>query len=140
MRINQLSIFVENKTGRLHTIVDALREGGINLRALSIADTTDFGILRLIVDNADAARAALAEIGVISKITSVIAVKIDDKAGGLACVLDTISDSGLSIEYMYAFLSEESGRAMMVLKTDKDEKAEEILTRAGIKLASEKDI
>ena len=137
MRINQLSIFVENKAGRLHTIVDALRSSGVNLRALSIADTTDFGILRIIVDNAQVARASLANIGVISKITEVIAVKIDDKAGGLACVLDTISDSGLSIEYMYAFLSEESGRAMMVLKTDDDARAEKILTDAGIKLACE---
>ena len=140
MRIKQLSIFVENKTGRLHTIVDALREKDINLRALSIADTTDFGILRLIVSDAEKAKAALAEIGVISKVTDVIAVMIDDRTGGLASVLDTVSDTGLATEYMYAFLAKDTGRAMMVLKTDDDTAAERILTEKGIELVSQMDI
>ena len=140
MRIKQLSIFVENKTGRLHTIVDALREKDINLRALSIADTTDFGILRLIVSDAEKAKAALAEIGVISKVTDVIAVMIDDRTGGLASVLDTVSDTGLAIEYMYAFLAKDTGRAMMVLKADDDTAAERILTEKGIELVSQMDI
>ncbi len=140
MRIKQLSIFVENKSGRLHSIVDALREKNINLRALSIADTTDFGILRLIVDNSEAAKEALSAIGVISKITEVIAVKIDDKAGGLASVLDTLSSSGVSIEYMYAFLGRESGRALMVLKSDDDAKAENTLTSAGISLLDQTEL
>ena len=140
MRIKQLSIFVENKTGRLHNIVDALRSGNINLRALSIADTTDFGILRLIVDNAEAAKAALSKIGVISKITDVIAVKIDDKTGGLASVLDTISDSGIALEYMYAFLGREAGRALMVLKTDNDDIAEETLAAANIELLNQAEL
>lgn len=140
MRIKQLSIFVENKTGRLHSIVDVLRHGNINLRAMSIADTTDFGILRLIVDDADAAKSALADVGVISKITDVIAVKIDDRAGGLASVLDTLADSGVAIEYMYAFLSKEHGRALMVLKSDDDDRAEATLTSAGIALACEAEL
>ncbi len=140
MRIKQLSIFVENKTGRLHSITSALSKSGINMRALSIADTTDFGILRLIVCDADKAKAVLADIGVISKITDVIAVMIDDKTGGLASVLDTVSDTGLAIEYMYAFLAKDSGRAMMVLKTDNDEKAEKTLTEKGIELVSQMDI
>lgn len=140
MRIKQLSIFVENKTGRLHSIVDTLGEKGINLRALSIADTTDFGILRLIVSDAQKAKSALSEIGVISKVTDVIAVMIDDKTGGLASVLDTVSDAGLAIEYMYAFIARESGKAMMVLKTDNDEAAESILTAKGIILVSEESI
>ncbi len=140
MRIKQLSIFVENKTGRLHSIVDALSESNINMRALSIADTTDFGILRLIVDDSDKAKAALANIGVISKITDVIAVKIDDKTGGLASVLDTISDAGLAIEYMYAFLGRESGRALMVLKSDDDTKAESLLIGAGISLVDQSEL
>ena len=140
MRIKQLSIFVENKTGRLHNIVDTLRSGNINLRALSIADTTDFGILRLIVDNPESAKAALCEIGVISKITDVIAVKIDDKTGGLASVLDTISDSGIALEYMYAFLGREAGRALMVLKTDNDDAAEKTLTAANIELLPQAEL
>ncbi len=140
MRIKQLSIFVENKTGRLHSIVDVLSKGNINLRALSIADTTDFGILRVIVDDSDAAKAALAEVGVISKITDVIAVKIDDKTGGLASVLDTLSDSGISIEYMYAFLGRETGRALMVLKSSDDDAAAKTLTAAGIALTEQAEI
>ena len=140
MRIKQLSIFVENKAGRLHSIVDALRTGGVNLRALSIEDTTDFGILRLIVDKPEEAKNALSQIGVISKITEVIAIKINDEAGGLAAVLDTLSDSGISIEYMYAFLSGETGRALMVLKSDNDTAAEKTLNEAGIALADESEI
>lgn len=140
MRIKQLSIFVENKPGRLHSIVDALRRENINIRALSIADTTDFGILRLIVSNPQSAKTALAEIGIISKITEVIAVKIDDRTGGLASVLDTISESGIAIEYMYAFLGREHGRALMVLKSDDDEAAERALTAMGVELANESEL
>ena len=140
MRIKQLSIFVENKAGRLHSITTALSKNGINMRALSIADTTDFGILRLIVCDAEKAKAVLADIGVISKITDVLAVMIDDRTGGLASVLDTVSDTALSIEYMYAFLAKDTGRAMMVLKTDNDERAEKILTEKGIELVSQMDI
>ncbi|MBR2465904.1 MAG: hypothetical protein IKB38_03110 [Clostridia bacterium] len=140
MRIKQLSIFVENKTGRLHSIIDALSKANVNLRALSIADTTDFGILRVIVDDSDAAKAVLSEIGVISKITDVIAVKIDDKTGGLASVLDTLSDSGIFIEYMYAFLGREAGRALMVLKSSDDDAAAAALTAAGIALTEQSEI
>lgn len=140
MRIKQLSIFVENKTGRLHSITQALSENGINMRALSIADTTDFGILRLIVCDAQKAKKVLSDIGVISKITDVLAVMIDDRAGGLTSVLDTVSDTAVSIEYMYAFLAKDTGRAMMVIKTDDDDKAERVLLEKGIEIASQMDI
>ena len=99
MFIKQLSIFVENKNGRLETIIDTLSKSGINISALSIADTTDFGILRMIVDDPDKARNALRDIGVISKCTDVIAVYIDDKTGGLAEVLKVLSEEELGIEY-----------------------------------------
>ena len=140
MRIKQLSIFVENKAGRLHSITTALSENGINMRALSIADTTDFGILRLIVCDAEKAKSVLSDIGVISKITDVIAVMIDDKTGGLSSVLDTLSETDTEIEYMYAFLAKDAGRAMMVIKTQDDDKAEKILLEKGINLASQADI
>ena len=140
MRIKQLSIFVENKTGRLHSITQALSENGINMRALSIADTTDFGILRLIVCDAGKAKKVLSDIGVISKITDVLAVMIDDKTGGLTSVLDTVSDTAVSIEYMYAFLAKDTGRAMMVIKTDDDDKAERVLLEKGLEIASQMDI
>ena len=140
MRIKQLSIFVENKTGRLHSITQALSENGINMRALSIADTTDFGILRLIVCDAQKAKKVLSDIGVISKITDVLAVMIDDRAGGLTSVLDTVSDTAVSIEYMYAFLAKDTGRAMMVIKTDDDDATERVLLEKGIEIVSQMDI
>ena len=140
MFIKQLSIFVENKPGRLHTIMDALGDNGINISALSIADTTDFGILRVIVDNIEKAREVLKEIGVISKVTDVIAVYIDDKVGGLAALLDHVSDAGLSINYMYAFLGRTEGKALMVMKPDDMENAVAMFESKGIKLAGPDEI
>lgn len=140
MFIKQLSVFVENKPGRLHAIVDKLGKAGVNLRALSIADTTDFGILRAIVDDNEKAKAVLSEIGVVSKTTDVIAVYVDDEAGGLASVLNAVSDAGIGIEYMYAFLGRTHGKALMVLKADDEEALEGILTSRGVELASPEDI
>ena len=140
MFIKQLSIFVENKQGRLHAIMDALSDNGINISALSIADTTDFGILRVIVSDVDKAKTVLKEIGVISKVTDVIAVYLDHKVGGLSAVLDHISDAGLSINYMYAFLGRTEGKALMVMKPDDMEMAVETLEAKGIKLAGPDEI
>ncbi len=98
MFLKQLSIFVENKPGRLEAIIDTLGKNNINIRALSIADTTDFGILRLIVDDVDRAKSVLKETGVISKRTDVVAVFLDDRSGGLAKVLSVLTAGGLNIE------------------------------------------
>ncbi len=140
MTIKQLSIFVENKTGRLHSIMDTLSSAGVDITALSIADTTDFGILRVIVSDIFAAREALKEIGVVSKVTDVIAVYIDHKVGGLASVIDHLSDEGVSIEYMYAFLGRKEGKALMVLKVDDQQKAIKIFNSNNVKLASSDEI
>ncbi len=140
MFIKQLSVFVENKPGRLNSVVESLGNAGINLRALSIADTTDFGILRAIVDDNERATKVLSDIGVISKTTDVVAAFIDDEAGGLASVIRTISDAGISIEYMYAFLGRTEGKALMVLKADDEEALEAVLTSRGIALAGEENI
>ena len=140
MFINQLSVFVENKPGRLHTVVDALGKNGINLRALSVADTTDFGILRVITDNNDKAQLTLREMGIISKSSRVIAVSIDDQAGGLASVLEVVSAAGVSVEYMYAFLGRTHGKALMVIKTDDEAKAEAALKAAGASVDIEGEI
>ena len=140
MFIKQLSVFVENKHGRLEAIINALGEKGVNISALSIAETSDFGVLRLIVDDIDAAKNCLNEIGVISKITDVIAVYIDDRTGGLASVLKIVSEGGVSIEYMYAFLGRTEGKALMVLKADDEVKVQEVLTSHGIALAAPEEI
>lgn len=140
MFIKQLSIFVENKTGRLQSIVDALSEKAINISALSIADTTEFGILRLIVSDCDAAKEALRDIGVISKSTDVIAVQIDDRTGGLAEVLKVVSDCGIDVEYMYAFLGRKHGHAFMVLKAADPDAAANALANHGVTIAGPEDI
>ncbi len=140
MFIKQLSIFVENKAGRLQAIMDALSENEINISALSIADTTDFGILRIIVDNPDKAKLVLKGMGVISKATDVIAVYIDDRSGGLASVLNIISNAGISIEYMYAFLGRTEGKALMVVKADDEETTVKVLAQHGISIASANEI
>lgn len=140
MFIKQLSVFVENKAGRLEPIIKSLGEGGINIRALSIADTTDFGILRIIVDDDKKAREILKENGVISKVNDVIAVYIDDRSGGLASVLDIVSKADVNIEYMYAFLGRKEGKALMVLKADDEAAAEKALKDGGIEIADENNL
>ena len=140
MFIKQLSVFVENKAGRLEPIIKSLGAGGINIRALSIADTTDFGILRIIVDDDQKAREILRENGVISKVTEVIAVYIDDRSGGLAAVLDIVGAAGVNIEYMYAFLGRKEGKALMVLKADDEAAAEKALKEGGIEIADPENL
>ena len=140
MFIKQLSIFVENKHGRLENIISSFADNDINIRALSIADTTDFGVLRVIVDDVDKAKSVLREIGIISKTTDVLAIYIDDKTGGLAEVLKDVSAAGVSVEYMYAFLSKTQGKALMVLKADDEEGAELVLRQHGIAIAGPDDI
>ena len=136
MYIKQLSIFIENKVGRLQAIMDTLSANDINIRALSIAETTEFGILRIITPDVEKAKKVLREVDVISKITDVIAVYIDDKAGGLAKMLKSITDANVNVEYMYAFLGRTEGKALMVLKADDETKAEKALTASGMELAS----
>ncbi len=140
MFIKQLSVFVENKFGRLEAIIDCLSKNGINLRALSLADTADYGVLRVIVDDAEKAKQALNEIGVIAKLTDVVAVYLDDRAGGLASVLSVLKDADVSIEYMYAFLGRKEGKALMVLKADDEAKAEKVLADKNILMATQSDI
>ncbi len=140
MFIKQLSIFVENKVGRLQDIINALGENEINISALSIADTTDFGVLRIIVDNPDKAKLVLKGMGVISKTTDVVAVYIDDRSGGLAEVLNLVSSAGVGIEYMYAFLGRRAGKALMVIKADDEEKVARTLTEKGIEIAKPDEI
>lgn len=140
MFVKQLSIFVENKVGRLQSIINALGENDINISALSIADTTDFGILRIIVDDPDKAKLVLKGMGVISKATDVVAVYIDDRSGGLASVLGIVSDAGIGVEYMYAFLGRREGKALMVLKADDEVKLLEVLTENGIQIAKSDEI
>ena len=127
MYITQLSVFVENKTGRLSEILDELTAHNINIRALSMADTEKFGILRMIVDNTEKAGEILKASGVIVKNTPVIAIDIDDTPGGLGTLIAKLRANDVAVEYLYAFLSKDSPHAKVVLKVNDTAKAEELL-------------
>lgn len=131
MIIQQLSVFVENKSGRVTSIVSALGNQGVDLSALSLADTVDFGIMRMIVDKMDTAVATLKEEGIVFKITDVLAVRLTDHPGGLAAALTVLSDANISVNYMYAFLSKEADTAMMVLSVPDPETASQLLLSKG---------
>ncbi|MGC9516374.1 MAG: ACT domain-containing protein [Methanomicrobiales archaeon] len=119
MKLKQLSIFLENKKGRLWKAINVLGEAGINIRALSIADTSDFGILRLIVPEPEVARKILEEHNFIVKMNEVIAVELSDSPGGLASVLKILNNSDINLEYLYAFVDEKEEKAIVILRTER---------------------
>ena len=140
MAITQLSVFVENKAGRLATIVDLLGKNNINMRALSIADTADFGILRIIVDDSQRAISLLSDAGIMVKRTKVIAVAIDDVPGGLSKILTTLSNNGVVIEYMYAFVGKTHTKAITVIRTDDINKTLDVLEKSDIHAIGDEEI
>jgi hypothetical protein len=138
--VQQLSVFVENRTGRLAEILAYLRNGNVDIRALSIADTTDFGILRLIVDKPEAAEKALREGHFTVRRTPVIAISVSDVPGGLYAVLSGLEQENVGIEYMYAFVSHGTDSAWVILKVSDPEKAEAFFTQKGVRLLSENEV
>ncbi len=131
MIIKQISVFVENKKGRLTEITEIIAKNGINIKALSIADTTNFGILRIIVDEPEKTEKILHEAGLTVSITSVLAVKIEDRAGGLYEALKVLSDNGITVEYVYAFVTKSVNEAYVVMRIEEDAKAQSLLSEAG---------
>ncbi len=131
MVVKQLSVFVENKKGRLASIAKTLAEHSIDIRALSLADTSEFGVLRLIVDKVEEAKLSLRELGVIVKSTHVLAVEMKDTPGSAAEILQLLSDTEIAVEYMYACATPVDGKAVMFLRCDDAEKAEAILSSKG---------
>ena len=141
MFIKQLSVFVENKQGALSKIASLLADNGINMRAVSIADTQDFGILRMIVDDIEKATDALKLNSVIVKANNVIGVELSDKPGSLANVLSLLTEGGVNVEYMYAFVTPGNrDSAYLVLRAKDNAKAEQILEENNIKMLTENDI
>ena len=134
MLIKQLSIFVENKAGRLAEITAVIAKAGIDIRALSIADTTNFGILRLIVDKPDEAEQVIRDAGMTVSLTNVIAIGIPDKPGGFANAMKCLADAGVGIEYMYAFISRDQGRACVILRVSENDRAIAALEAAGVEI------
>ncbi len=134
MLVKQISVFLENKSGRLADVTKTLADTNINICAMSIADTTDFGILRLIVNKPEDAERALSEQQFTVSCTSVIAIGVEDKPGGLARALEIIQDNGISIEYMYAFVGKTGNEAFVILRVENPEMAIETLLKYGIKI------
>ena len=140
MAIKQLSIFVENKKGSLAEIFEILSQAHIDIRAMSIADTQDFGILRLIVSDHHKAEEALKRANCIVSITDVIAVAVSDQAGSLAEVVRLLTNSDVNIEYMYAFITVSKQYAYVVFRVADNEAAKALLEANGVKLVTESDI
>lgn len=140
MIIKQLSVFLENRPGKLCEMVETLAKNDIDISALSLADTAEYGVLRLIVDKPDRAKDVFKEEGVIVSVNNVIAVAMDDAIGGSVKILKVLADAGISIEYMYACVGKVSGKALMVVRTDNQEKAEETLKNGGFANINPADI
>ena len=140
MLIKQISVFLENTMGRLAKLTRVLADGGVDIIAISIADTTDFGILRCIVDDPDKAVGLLRENNFTASITSVIAVEVEDKPGGLADVLSYLSTEGISIEYVYSFVRSRSQKALILFKVNQPENALAVLTEHGVETLCLRDI
>ncbi len=134
MKAKQISVFLENKSGRLATVTRILGENGINIRALSIADTTDFGILRLIVNDPDKARKVLKENEFAVSETEIIAVQVPDKPGGLAGILAILEKCKINIEYMYAFVGKSGENAVVVFRIEDIDRAVSLLQTEEVQL------
>ncbi|MGI5911642.1 MAG: ACT domain-containing protein [Syntrophomonadaceae bacterium] len=136
----QISVFLENKAGRLSNVTRVLGDAGINIRALSIADTSDFGILRIIVNDPSRAYRILKDAGFTVSETEVIAVQVPDSPGGLASVLEQMADANLNIEYLYAFLGTSQGEALVIFKVEDIERAYQAFKEREIKFIEEQDL
>ncbi len=132
MKVRQISIFLENRSGRLASVLREVGRAGVNIRALSLADTSDFGILRLIVDDVDKCVLALRDTGHTVSLTEVLAVEVPDQPGGLAGILDKLSAANLNVEYMYAFVCRATEKAVVVFRFEDVDGAATALTQAGI--------
>ena len=138
--LKQLTVFVENKQGTLVDITDILAQNNVNLRALSIADTQDFGLLRLIVNDNDTAVSALSDKGYVLKVTEVVGVKIGDQPGKLSKALSVLAEAGVNVEYLYAFMARTEKHAYVVLRPTDNAAAESALEAAGFHMITDADI
>ncbi|HPS54499.1 MAG TPA: ACT domain-containing protein [Sedimentisphaerales bacterium] len=140
MKITQISIFLENRKGRLFEACSLLGSNGINIRALTIAETEDFGVLRIVVDKTDDAVKCLRENNFVANITDVVAVEVSDKPGGLASVLKKLSENNINIEYMYGFMEKFSDNALLVFRFEDVNAAQKVLTNNNIKIVTKDEI
>jgi len=140
LKVEQISIFVENTSGRLAEVTDILAKNGINIRALSLADTADFGILRLIVNDIEKTKKILKDNGFTVGQNEVIAVEVPDRPGGLAGILNTLEGKNINVEYMYAFVQKSEGNAVLIFRFDEIESAIDTLLKSGVRLLSDEEV
>jgi hypothetical protein len=134
MKVEQISVFLENRAGRLEEVTRILAEAGVNIRALSLADTSDFGILRLIVTDHEKAKEVLKAKGFTVGRTNVVAAEVDDHPGGLHRILSILSSNGINVEYMYAFVQQSGQNAVLIFRFDRTDQALEVLQKNGIRV------
>ncbi len=140
MKVEQISVFLENKSGRLAEVTEILAKNGINIRALSLADTADFGIFRLITSDPEKTKSVLKEHGFTVAKNEVVAVVLPDRPGGLAAILSALNGKAINIEYMYAFLQKSEGNAVLIFRFDEVVKAVETLQKCGVRILSGEEI
>lgn len=140
MTVQQISIFVENTPGRLAEVTKVLGKAGVNIRALALADTSDFGVLRLIVDKNDLAKQVLAENAFTVTKTDVVAVEVPDRPLGLAEILELLDATGVAVEYLYAFVERREDNAVIIFRFDNIDNAVEVLRARGIRILSGEDV
>jgi hypothetical protein len=136
MKINQISVFLENKRGRLYRLCELLGKHKINIHALSIAESEGFGVARVVVDRPKTAMKILKDENLVAHLTDIVAVEVEDRPGGLADILRILYDNEVNVEYMYGFGEKFSDRALMIFRFEEPDKATEILQKHGIKLFS----
>lgn len=140
MKITQMSVFIENTKGRLYELCSILGKNNINIKALTLAESPEFGIVRFVVDKAAAAVKIVKDNGFIASIADIVAVEVSDDPGGLAAVLKVLADKDINIEYMYGFVEKASEKALMVFKFEDIDKAIEILCENGVSVVSKEKI
>ena len=140
MKITQISVFLENRKGRLYDVCSLLGDNDINIRALTIAETESFGVLRIVVDDSEKAVKLLGDSGFVANFSDVVAIEVGDKPGGLASVLKIFADNDVNIEYMYGFVEKFSDKALLVFRFEDADAAQEILAKHDVPVVTKKDI
>jgi len=140
MKITQISVFLENKKGRLYEVCSLLGKNNVNIYALTIAETESFGVLRIVVDKSDLAVKVLKQNNFVANITEVVAVEVADQPGGLAAILKILVNNDISVEYMYGFVEKFSDKAILVFRFEDTDKAQKVLIGNDIKIVTKKEI
>ena len=140
MKIMQISVFLENRQGRLYDVCSLLGDNNVNIRALTIAETESFGVLRIVVDKSELAIRLLRDNHFVANFTDVIAIEVPDKPGGLASILKILAENDVNIEYMYGFVEKFSDKALLVMRFEDTDFAQQILAKHNVRVVAKKDI